>query len=88
MQPERKDGQEVFTIYFAKWCGTCKNVVPKLTSVARSAGLGVRLIDVDDPNVRELCSHVRWVPYIEYDRSEISIQEFLQIVSDLKETEE
>ena len=87
MQPEREDREDVFTIYFAKWCGTCKNVVPKLKSLARGAGLGVRLVDVDDPNVRELCSHVRWVPYIEYDGSEISIQEFLQLVSVLKETD-
>jgi thiol-disulfide isomerase/thioredoxin len=83
MQPEREDGQDVFTIYFAKWCGTCKTVVPKLTTVAMNAGLGVRLVDVEDPTARELCSHVRWVPYIEHNGSEISIKEFLQLISEL-----
>ncbi len=87
MQPEIEDGENVFTIYFVKWCGTCKMIVPKLTSIARGSGLGISLIDVEDPNVRELCSHVKWVPYIEHDGSEISIQEFLQLVSVLKETE-
>ncbi len=83
MQPERESGAEILTIYFAKWCGTCKKVVPNLRILAEKAGLSIQLIDVDDPDNRSLCSHVRWVPYIELNGTELSIQEFLQLVSEL-----
>lgn len=85
LQPKRENEVRILTIYFAKWCGTCKKVVPNLTSLAEKAGFLIQLIDVDDPSNRKMCSHVRWVPYIEYNGSEISIQEFLQLIALAKE---
>lgn len=81
MQLNRESETRRLVIYFAKWCGTCAKIVPKLKTGADNAGLHVQLIDIDNPEDRARCSHVRWVPYIEYNNSEISIREFLQLIS-------
>jgi thiol-disulfide isomerase/thioredoxin len=76
------------TIYFAKWCGTCKKTVPYLVGLAEKVGLSVELIDVDDVSNKDLCSHIKWVPFFEQDGSEISVQEFLQLISELAKKED
>jgi hypothetical protein len=82
MTPNHISGARNLTIYFAKWCGTCAKVVPKLMVLAERAGFSIQLIDVADPNNRVQCSHVGWVPYIEYNGAEISVDDFVQLVSE------
>lgn len=83
METGKENDHVNVTIYFAKWCGTCKITVPYLVGLAEKVGLSVELIDVDDDNNRDRCSHVRWVPFLEQNGSEISVQDFLQLISEL-----
>ncbi len=73
------------TVYTAKWCGACKNQVPRIQELAQSSGFTVELIDVDskDPEVQRRFQHVRFVPHIEYLGLEISFNELVGIIKEM-----
>jgi len=70
------------TVYTAKWCGACNSQVPRILELAQSGVFTVELIDVDseDPEVRKMVQHVRFVPHIEYLGLEISFNELVGII--------
>jgi hypothetical protein len=76
------------TIYHAKWCGNCKSVLPPLLSMAGKVGVKIDLIDVDNVATKSMCAHVKWVPYIEQNGSEISVEELLHLLLELSEKED
>jgi len=73
------------TVYTAKWCGACKDQVPRIQELAQSGGFVVELVDVDseDPEIRVRVQHVRFVPHIEYLGSEISFNELVRIIKEV-----
>lgn len=75
------------TIFHANWCETCKSIVPILVSRAEKVGVKIDLIDVDNVATKSMCTHVKWVPYIEQNGSEISVDELLQLLLEFSREE-
>jgi hypothetical protein len=70
-----------FTIYTAKWCGSCRRFVPIIVKRIREAGLGVKLVDVDGLSIPELkLRRVQFVPHIDYLGREIDEDELDRLI--------
>jgi thiol-disulfide isomerase/thioredoxin len=83
METGKENRIDKITIYYANWCETCKKTVPNLMSMAEKVGLKIELIDVDNIYTKNLCMHIKWVPYIEHNGLEISVYELMHQISEL-----
>lgn len=84
--PTEENLQEIL-VFTAKWCGACKRHVPEILKKAETAGLAVKLIDVDnaDPKYRKTLKRVEFVPHIDYMGHEIDEEELNRICQNLKQ---
>jgi thiol-disulfide isomerase/thioredoxin len=74
-QSEENPGE--ITVFTAKWCGACKRRVPQILKKAQTAGLRVRLIDVDNAGLEDgkMLRRVKFVPHIDYMGREVEEEE-------------
>jgi glutaredoxin len=85
----KEDESDKITVFTAKWCGACNTRVPKILEKAKTAGLKVNLVDIDniDPKYEKMAKRVQFVPYIDYLGHEID-EDWLDLLIQNKKTRE
>ena len=64
-------------VYTTQWCGACKSALPQIRAVANRLGMRTEVIDVDrcKPGLEDRCSRVEFVPHIEFNGREVSLEQ-------------
>jgi len=65
-------------IYSSKQCGACEQVVPILERLSSEHGVPFQIIDVDDCGKK--CDYIEYVPHLEFNGKEISVEDFADII--------
>ncbi len=63
-------------VWVAAWCGACKAEIPKIQAAASKLGYSVQQIDIAKcaPRDKAKCEGISFVPHIELNGNEISVQ--------------
>jgi len=64
-------------VYVTEWCGACKATLPQIRAAANKLGVKTEVVDVDrcKPGLEDRCSRVEFVPHIEYNGREVSLEQ-------------
>ena len=64
-------------VYVTEWCGHCKSSLPQIRAVANRLGLRTEVVDLDrcPVNMKSACDSVNFVPHIEYNGREVSLEQ-------------
>ena len=70
-------------VYTTQWCGACKSELPRIRESAHKLGYSVSVVDVErcPVSLKERCEKVEWVPHVELDGKEISVNQLEQMAS-------
>ena len=64
-------------VYTTQWCGACKSALPQIRAVANRLGMRTEVVDLDrcPVNMKSACDAVAFVPHIEYNGREVSLEQ-------------
>lgn len=68
-------------VYVTEWCGACKTELPRIRESAHKLGYTVSVIDIDrcPVNLKPKCSGVEFVPHVELNGSEITVNQLVDM---------
>ena len=64
-------------VYVTDWCGACKSALPQIRAVANKLGMRTEVVNVDrcPVNLKSACDAVNFVPHIEFNGREVSLEQ-------------
>ena len=70
-------------VYVTEWCGACKSELPRIRESAHKLGYNVSVVDLDrcPVNLKPKCENIEWVPRVELDGREVTVNQLVDMAS-------
>jgi len=76
-------------LFSAQWCPPCKAFKKMLPSLSKKyPDVDIRIIDVEDPEARDLCADIKCLPTVKIYREGEEVEVFTRVLAQIEEIEE